>query len=395
MLWGANIDEVHDVEVIIRTVSGGAGAMLWNYAPNGKPSNDCRIGFDGKTMPAGAGVAPCPSGKPTSTLRNGLNSSLAEMVESPGCPPTAETCDASANLGWREIDAFIRSLRLPRPPAHLDSTRIAEGRKIFQNAGCASCHGGRQWTVSTLFYTPSDQQNGKALAKPPAMLTPAELELALGRLRLDQYSVPMGLAALNPAARATDACPAGVACATFRVPPESTTATQNAEAAARKLLYGEGLVAGSVDVAADAAKLAGSDQLRCALRSVGTFPTLPADLANFDYYGVAPGEPKPQEYRADMTLAQGKDGFGVPSLFGLALGAPFFHAGNARTLEEMFDETFAMHHSNPAIAVASDFPSGESERDYLIEFLLSLSEDTEIEPVPAEMDFCRQRPPTP
>ena len=36
-------------------------------------------------------------------------------------------------------------------------------------------------------------------------------------------------------------------------------------------------------------------------------------------------------------------GYNVPSLLGVATGAPFLHAGNARTLEALFDTTFATH----------------------------------------------------
>jgi len=391
LLWGANVDEVHDVEVIARTVSGGTGAVLWQYSPNGPTSNDCRIGYDGKALPAGTGTGLCKGAKPTSVLRNGLNGSLAAIVgREDSCAPSDSTCDSSINADWNSIDAFIRSLRLPRRPATLDSTHIAEGRKVFQRGRCASCHGGPQWTVSTVFYTPGDEQNGKTPAKPMATASPADLQLALGRLRRDRYMVPESLAALNPVAKAAADCPTGQYCATFRVSP--TTPDDPVEIA--KLLYGLGLVADSKDPAADAAKAAGGDQLRCALRNVGTFPSLPADLMSFDYYGIAAsGQPRPQEYRADMTLAQGKDGFSVPSLYGLALGAPFFHAGNARTLEELFDDGFASHHHNPAIAVPSDFLSGPSDLAYLIEFLLSLDENTATEEIPSEMDFCSHRLP--
>jgi cytochrome c peroxidase len=78
------------------------------------------------------------------------------------------------------------------------------------------------------------------------------------------------------------------------------------------------------------------------------------------------------------TLAQGKNGMSVPSLFGLSVGAPFFHAGNARTLEELFDPTFAAHYQ----ALAPDF-LGQNETftrsdriAQLIAFLLSIDENT-------------------
>lgn len=397
LLWGANVDEVHDVEVIARTVSGGAGAVLWQYSPNGPTSNDCRIGYDGKTLPAGSGTGLCRGAKPTSVLRNGLNGSLAAIVgREDSCGPNDSTCDSSINADWNSIDAFVRSLRLPHRPTSLDSTHIEEGRNIFQRGRCASCHGGPLWTVSTLFYTPGDEQNGKTPAKPAATSSVAELQPALGLLRRDRYTVPESLAVLNPVAKAAADCPAGQLCATFRVSPSIPANFTEADKSAEieKLLYGLGLVADSKDPAADAAKAAGGDQLRCALRNVGTFPSLPGDLTSFDYYGVAPvGQARPQEYRADMTLAQGKDGFSVPSLYGLALGAPFFHAGNARTLEELFDDAFASHHRNPAIAVPSDFLSEPSDLGYLIEFLLSLDENTPTEQIPSEMDFCSHRLP--
>lgn len=389
LLWGANIDEVHDVEVIVRTVSGGAGAVLWQYLPGVATPNDCRIAYDGKTIPMGKGIGSCKQAKPSSVLRNGLNDSLAAIVDGRGgCAPGDSSCDSSFNDDWNKIDTFIRSQRLPRPPSQLDVTHIEEGRKLFKAGGCANCHGGPQWTVSTLFYAPGDEQNGRAPIATGGVTPVVDTKVALGQLREDVYTVPEAYKALNPPANnstRTD-CPAGTRCATFRVPPADVT-----RAAALKLLYGLGDPP-SNDPAADAAKAAGGDQLRCALRDVGTFPALPADLTQFDFNGIAPpGQPPPKEYRADMTLAQGKDGFSVPSLFGLGLNAPYFHAGNARTLEELFSAAFARHHHNEALQVPENFLSNQSDVQYLIEFLLSLDESTATEDIPADMDFCTHR----
>src|SRR6201999_1592487 len=87
MLWTANIDEVHDVEVIARTVAGGMGAMLWQY-PLGDPSNDFRILYDG-TKAKGTSVDP----KPSSVLRNNLNGSLASLITGQFCASDASFCD--------------------------------------------------------------------------------------------------------------------------------------------------------------------------------------------------------------------------------------------------------------------------------------------------------------
>ena len=113
-----------------------------------------------------------------------------------------------------------------------------------------------------------------------------------------------------------------------------------------------------------AAASAGDDQIRCALRAVGTFP--PAAVAQ----GVAPaGAPAPLEYRANAKPAQGSDGFNVPSLFGLAVGAPYFHAGNALTLEASFDDAFAAHHQsvNRSFLLTKDADAAKAQQD-LIEF---------------------------
>jgi hypothetical protein len=386
LLWGANVDEVHDVEVIVRTVSGGSGAVLWQYLPSGATSDDCRIGYDGRTVPtsSGSGVGLCKQAKATSVLRNGLNNSLAAIVDGYGCAPSDSTCDSSLSQDWNLIDAFMRSLRVPRPPSQLDRTYVEEGRKLFQAGGCANCHGGPQWTVSTLFYEPNDENNGRAPVVAESSVPSTDLGLALGRLRRDRYYVNDGYLPLNPSAKSSIDCGIpGTHCTTYRNAPDGAT-----DAAALKLLYGIENPA-IMDARGGAAKAAGSDQLRCALRNVGTFPPIPTDRTGWDYNGIAPaGQPPPQEFRADGSLAQGEDGFSVPSLFGLAVGAPYFHAGNARTLEELFDESFKLHHANPALLVPAGFLSGKNDVQYLIAFLLSLDEESAPEEIPTGMSFC-------
>ena len=59
-----------------------------------------------------------------------------------------------------------------------------------------------------------------------------------------------------------------------------------------------------------------------------------------------------------------------PALLGLQVGAPFFHAGNARTLEELLSTTFAAH--NGALAGLARAFSAERRRRQLVAFLLSI-----------------------
>ncbi len=144
MLWGANIDEVHDVESIVRSVSGGTGAVLWTYAPS-HSNNDCRLLYDGSTSSPG-GTEPCLAPKATSFLHNGLNGSLASLVTDKACLSEDEVCDTNDSADWNDIDAFIRSLRKANRPSNLNAELVSQGRQVFREAGCAGCHGGPGWT---------------------------------------------------------------------------------------------------------------------------------------------------------------------------------------------------------------------------------------------------------
>lgn len=351
LLWGANIDEIHDVEAITRTVSGGVGGVSWAYVA-GPPDNFCRLLYDGG-QPATGGMSSCDAQKHTTFLQNGLNGSLASVTTGALCTAGAECNSGVAD--WNEIDAFIRSLRAPQRLMRFTDEAIEAGRHVFDEGRCAGCHGGPNWTVSTLFYTPGEKMNALLPYTPPDVLPD------LGLLRSGNYQVPDALLRLNP--------PGASGSAHFRpAPAESNDATA--------FVYSQ-----EKDDKNKFGGVWGNDQLSCALRDVGTFPAQPNDTTQpINVAGITPkGAPAVLEYRQDMkTLAQGKNGMSVPSLFGLSVGAPFFHAGNARTLEELFDPTFAAHYQ----ALAPDF-LGQSETftrsdriAELIAFLLSIDENT-------------------
>jgi DNA-binding beta-propeller fold protein YncE/mono/diheme cytochrome c family protein len=376
LLWGANIDELHDIEAIARGVSGGVGAVLWSYADSA--TNDCRLLYDG-SMPSASNTGPCFGQKPTPTLQNGLNGALSDLDMGTPCLRADADCARDSLPDWRMIETFIRSQRAPHGPVVcatsqssecLDPNDIAAGRQLFEEGRCAGCHGGPGWTVSKLFYQPGAVQNGELPYAKPAALTPADL----GVLRTNTYSVPSTLLALNPTAAA------GSGSATFRRMP----APDASESDVIEFLY--------------TASNQTDDQVRCALRDVGTFPAQVPDAPTNTTGITLPGSPRIQELRQDMkTLAQGAEGFNVPSLFGLALGAPYFHAGNALTLEAVFDvDTFSRHHQ----ALAPAFLTGPTHNEQirqLVAFLLSIDEHTVLEPVlhtdatgaPLNHDFCQ------
>ncbi len=368
MLWGANIDEVHDIETIVRGVSGGVGAVQWLYAQD-NTSNDCRLLYDGST-PTSSGQGACPAAKPTTHLQNGLNGALSDLDDGNPCRADSATCDVDNLKDWRMIDSFIRSQRAPHAPSDLPPDDVIAGRTLFEQGRCSGCHGGPGWTVSRLFYTPGAAQNGQLPYTRPA----SSVGLMLGALRTNSYTVPEELLPLNPPALAGPI----IGKATFR----NAAAPDAADA----------------DIVAAAYASQTDDQIRCALRDVGTFPPSGDTMKPAS---VAPdGAQRLFELRQDMlTLAQGARGFNVPSLFGLSLSAPYFHAGNARTLEEVFDSTFQAHHG----VLAPQFLASSSQREVqiaqLVSFLLSIDQGTELQPLPTtnaagkplNYDFCQQQ----
>ncbi|HEV8325300.1 MAG TPA: hypothetical protein VG389_27060 [Myxococcota bacterium] len=112
----------------------------------------------------------------------------------------------------------------------------------------------------------------------------------------------------------------------------------------------------------------------CVLRSVGTFPPDPAT----DPSGIAPAGVGLVEVRDDMvTVALGANGFNPPSLLGAVAGAPYFHGGNARTLEELLDPLFEGHYQ----ALGTNFNPTPDQIRQLVAFLLSIDDDaTALDP---------------
>lgn len=112
----------------------------------------------------------------------------------------------------------------------------------------------------------------------------------------------------------------------------------------------------------------------CVMRKVGTFD---AD---------GPNGRGAEELRQTGTAAQGVDGFNVPSLLGMAVGAPYLHNGAAETLEELLDPAgeFTTH----LRAGNQVFSLSDEELADLIAFLRSIDDDTETFAIESEFVFC-------
>jgi cytochrome c peroxidase len=113
------------------------------------------------------------------------------------------------------------------------------------------------------------------------------------------------------------------------------------------------------------------DQIQCVLRPVDTFNVSEPGA------GIA-------ELRADMkTVAQGDGnaqgdgrGYNPPSLLGMGNNAPYLHAGQVRTLEALFAETFDTHYQSlaPNFLAETDPTVRAKYIDQLVAFILSIDE---------------------
>ena len=87
-------------------------------------------------------------------------------------------------------------------------------------------------------------------------------------------------------------------------------------------------------------------------------------------------------------------GYNPPSLLGIQVGAPFFHAGQVRTLEDLLSNTFAAHREALTGGfLAEGSPGREAKLTALVAYLLSIDEEAapiEIPSLgPGGGDFCK------
>jgi hypothetical protein len=246
----------------------------------------------------------------------GLNGAAALVVE-----------QASVVQAWEDIEAYVQAVRSPRAPTNLDAAAVQTGAALFAgDGGCAGCHGGAKWTISTRFYEPSETTNQA--------------------LRSTTYDGAALVAAGFPAALLP-----------------ATTGNQVMRSGA-----------------------GGGDVMQCLLRPVGT-------------YGVSPADVNAIEVTQNMSSpALGNEavgrGYNVPSLLGMQVGAPYFHAGNARTLEELFDAIFEGHHGALADGGFLEGANAAAARDGLVQYVLSIDEGTAPLALPSSAgaeggDFCQ------
>lgn len=157
--WTGIFDEIHDFERNTRGTSGGLGAITvpGTGACNTAGVGEARIDFE-PAPPATPAPNPGGLGLPVRVVQD----------ETPG----------SCTDDWDKVEAYARTIRPARGLRFLPGASVQRGAALFavsaanNAAGCVKCHGGAGWTVSRLFYTPSEETNdeldAQAFSRPQA-----------------------------------------------------------------------------------------------------------------------------------------------------------------------------------------------------------------------------------
>jgi mono/diheme cytochrome c family protein len=224
------------------------------------------------------------------------------------------------NHSWDDITNYVASIVPPRAPTTLDPAAVSRGATVFADGNCAECHGGAGWTVSRLFYTPSVAEN------------------------------------------------AALASAAFTAPAFfPTTWTYGNAGAPREQISAQPAVTADATGPADGAPVP-IPEAACVLRNVGTFG-VPGD-------GSATATLETRILNGAAVESEGRAGYNVPALYGLALGAPYLHHGGAPTLDDLFANPQWAFHTNAGNANFSvELGEGTNQAD-LEAFLLSIDATT-------------------
>ena len=343
--WTAIFDEVADFEANVRGVSGGVGALVSSLGGAAPPAS-CTVAMQATDCPNGGVCNPITLAcNPAVTDRinqltqmpqqTGLQGSSADIAN----PAGTSAHPHSVISDWLNIAQYIQTIRSPRAPTNLTAADVSAGQTIFGDpaqGNCIACHSGNKWTISKLFYPPGD--------------VPDDAFGSAASTSLSNTSWLAGAKAANFPAT---------------LYPSNTANKQDMRSGAPP----------------------GFEQIQCILRPVGTIGAVTAGVPA----GVSPAAVNVLELRQDMvTGAQGAGqtsvndftlGFNPPSLLGLQVGAPYFHAGNARTLEEAFTTTtFIGHYQSP---VAQVFSPTATQIRQLVAFMLSIDGSTTPSAIPA------------
>ena len=335
--WSAINDEIADFEGNVRGISGGVGAIV-SVANAACSVADQTVCSSGVCDPKSLTCTPA-----TSDRINTLNQTPSQQGLQGSS--TAIAAGGALATNWSDITNWIATIRSPRAPTNLVAADVSAGAALFGSGqgNCIGCHSGPKWTISKVFYTPGNVPND-------AFGSDVSTSLSNTSWNANLNGFPQGLF------------------------PSAVASAKQFMRSGAPLTF---------------------EQLQCILRPVGTIIANGAAPT-----GVSPAAVNVWEVRQDMTTgAQGAGGvnandfttgFNIPSLLGLQVGAPYYHAGNARTLEEALSSTFQGHYQSP---LAQVFNPTATQIRQLVAYLLSIDGSTTPLAIPAlgagGGDLCR------
>jgi cytochrome c5 len=252
----------------------------------------------------------------------GLQKPLAELAND----PTTATC---GHKDWDDIEAFVKQLTPVHASRAADPAAVTRGRQVFVDGNCAKCHGGSGWTISRRYFTPSSSTNSS------------------------------------------------LASTTFTAPAFfPSTWTYDAGGTPRMLISGQPAIANADSTGPAEPNAVTIGQTACSLRNVGTFGVL-GDTTATNALELRP-------LNGQFVRSEGRAGYNVPSLYGLALGAPYLHHGQAPTLNDLFTNPAWTFHTNAGNANFSVELGDAQKVSDLISFLLSIDSSTTEIAVPTD-----------
>jgi hypothetical protein len=228
-----------------------------------------------------------------------------------------------AHKDWDDIDNFVRTIAPVRARTATDPAAVTRGKQLFVEGRCAKCHGGAGWTVSRRFFTPAAATN---------------TSLTTGAVTIPTFF--------------------------------PSTWMYNADAAGTKRTFvsAQPAIASADETGPAEPAAVPIAQVACSIRNVGTFG-VPNNLESTNLLEVRP-------FQGSLVRAEGRAGYNVPSLYGLALGAPYLHHGQAATLADLFTDSRWQFHTNAGNANFSVSMSDPNKLADLTAFLLSIDAAT-------------------
>lgn len=290
--------------------------------------------FEANTRGTSGGLGALTTATGACTLTNETRQTLSAAALGTPSSISLQTTAGNCVKDWDDINDYAKTIRPPRGLRFLDQTSVARGQTLFgagaTGGGCVNCHGGQGWTVSRRHYDPTLSATVTTVTGTP-------------------YNRPAALTNFNdfgPGSVQIAAQPmASDAFVTVAIPPLQTA---------------------------------------CNIRKVGTFG-LPGDTAGTDAMEIRAGTFA--NGAGTSNRAQGRGGYNVPSLYGMALGAPYLHHGQAKSLDELFTDTKWQTHWQSGAANFLSGANATQDRKDLVNFILSIDGSTAEQTIPAAFNM--------